>query len=421
MSISRRSDCETGRDRLDTSGLRQVLACHAETVEPQAGALKAMNETSTQPASAPAADQPPGPDVDTAWIRSLRAKAHGCSKQGEFDEAVKFYRQILVADPGDAHALKCIGIIFRHSGDNNRAAIFLEKANAASPADGTIKDALIDIYADTAAKQKADDLTDQAIATYRKLRRLDPDHTGARINLCDLLAFAGRPATLSDIAPAVSPDKIAQHLLVACMPKSGSTFFTESLINVTGWKNSILSFAYRQNEQELYLPDLLAVASENTVTQQHCRATTANIQIIQAFGIRPIVLVRNLYDTVISLADFYDLGAIANTFFHIHWGALDRPQRLDAIIDHVVPWYLAFYTSWIEAAEADHVDCVLLTFEQMIADKPGTLKLVCDFLDIEASIIDCREAVTAAEKDAKAIRRNEGIAGRGTDALSDEQ
>lgn len=361
------------------------------------------------------------PDASDAWIQTLHRRAYKFSERGEFGEAAEAYRQILALDPDQKDALKNLGIISYYGGNNEQATIFLEKAVLASPEDGVITDALKAAYFACAKEQNSNGSGDQAIATLRKLRRLDPEHTAARINLGDLLIQAGRAATLGDIAPIVAPDRIGKHLLVACMPKSGSTFLTESLVKLTGRQRCFFSFAYRQNEQELYLPDLIAVAGENTVTQQHCRATAANIQIIQAFGMRPVVLVRRLYDVVVSLADFYDTGAVANSFLENHWMLLDGPERFDAIIDHVIPWYLAFFASWIEAAEADRVDSLLLTYEQMIADKPGTLKAICEFQEIETSLADCRAAVMAAEKDENAIRMNKGVAGRGADALSDAQ
>ena len=48
----------------------------------------------------------------------------------------------------------------------------------------------------------------------------------------------------------------------------------------TGWLDTLLSYTYLWNEQELYLPYLLRAASNNSVTQQHCRATGPNTQIL---------------------------------------------------------------------------------------------------------------------------------------------
>ena len=82
------------------------------------------------------------------------------------------------------------------------------------------------------------------------------------------------------------------------------------------------------------------------MTQQHCRATGPNTQILQAFGIRPVVLVRRLDDIFLSLCDFYDGGAIINTFYGDVWPTLDPSAKFDQIIDNMIPWYASFYASW---------------------------------------------------------------------------
>src|SRR3546814_18105807 len=55
------------------------------------------------------------------------------------------------------------------------------------------------------------------------------------------------------------------HVLIACMPKSGSSFLKEAVRKLTGWPDKALSYAYLQNEQELHLPNMLRLAMEDTV------------------------------------------------------------------------------------------------------------------------------------------------------------
>ena len=48
-----------------------------------------------------------------------------------------------------------------------------------------------------------------------------------------------------------------RHLLVACMPKSGSTFSSTALAYATGFSLETLGWGYDQNEQDLYPPALV--------------------------------------------------------------------------------------------------------------------------------------------------------------------
>ena len=354
-------------------------------------------------------------------IPALLAAGLGHARDGKPAAAANAFTQILSIDGDDVDALNNLGVLYALGGKFAEAIPCFEKALAVAPEDAELRRNLVEAYFyDGRNRMDARDYAG-ALADYRKLIGLDPAHAGGRVNLGDMLSSTKVKAEIGDFAPHLTGAALGTHVLVACMPKSGSSFLTTALRNLTGWPRNFLSFAYRQNEEEIYLPGLVAMATENTITQQHCRATDANIQLLQAFGIRPVVLVRNLFDIVVSLKEFYDIGAVHNTFFVGRWERLETPRRFDLIVDHVIPWYLAFFASWIDAARAERLDCLLVTYEQMIADKPGTLKAICDYQGIDKSAEACAEAVGWAEGERVRTRKNKGVAGRGEDALSAEQ
>jgi len=263
---------------------------------------------------------------------------------------------------------------------------------------------------------------DGALGALRDILKVEPDHQSVPNVIIHCVMNSGGLGQLTDYAPGLSEADLGRHILIACMPKSGSTFLKHALCKLTGWREASLTYAFLQNEEELYLPHLRSVARQDTVTQQHCRATIPNIQMMQAFDIRPIVLVRNLFDTIVSYTDFFDTGATVNTFFAGRWETLERDRRLDLMIDHFVPWYLAFFASWSDAMAAGRLDCHLLCYEDMIADKPGALRRLAAFYDFDASANDCEAAVTIIEgdEDKEKTRFNKGKSGRGTE-LSEPQ
>jgi hypothetical protein len=118
-------------------------------------------------------------------------------------------------------------------------------------------------------------------------------------NLINALAELPAPSVLSDYTDTLEPDELAPHLLIACQPKSGSTFLKNILCEATGFRDTYLFHAAELSTQELFYPVLLEFADVPTVTHQHCRATEANLQMMQAFGMRAVVLVRNLFDDVL--------------------------------------------------------------------------------------------------------------------------
>ena len=129
---------------------------------------------------------------------------------------------------------------------------------------------------------------------------------GSYVNLTNSLAATGQRAKLSDFTTEITPKPLGRHLFIACVPKSASTFLKNLLVNVTGYRDLFTVYAAGQSEHEIYLPTLREFAHLDTVTQQHCRASDANVHLMQAFGIRPVVLVRNIFDSVMSLLDFYN-------------------------------------------------------------------------------------------------------------------
>ena len=172
-----------------------------------------------------------------------------------------------------------------------------------------------------------------------------------QIDLTNLLALTREPACLADFCDTLQPSELAPHLFIACLPKSGSSFLRNALLRLTGFRDTYLFYAGAPNEHDLYLPSLLEFATVPTVTQQHARASEANLHLLQGFGLRPVVLVRNLFDALVSLDDFYHQGASFSTFFFPGYLRLSPEERLDLIVDHVAPWYLQFYASWLRAEQ----------------------------------------------------------------------
>jgi len=314
------------------------------------------------------------------------------------------------------------GMRLANRGDMQGARPLVERAYALSPGNKDVRGGLTRIYLSLAAAYFNDSDATRALDVLRRHLALDPpDQHDLQINLMDCLSRSGEKAVLGDFARGLKPDDLGTHILIACMPKSGSSFLYQTMHHLTGYRGASLTFAYMRNEQDLYLPQMLQVARRHTVTQQHCRATQANIALIQAFGIRPVILVRNIHDIVVSLTDYYDQGAIYNSFLSGHWASLPATQRIDAVIDHIVPWYLSFYASWVEACDSGRVEGLFVSYEAMTADKPGTVAAIARFLGMEKSPAECAAAVARADGDRTATRMNKGVTGRGAQRLTDEQ
>jgi hypothetical protein len=244
---------------------------------------------------------------------------------------------------------------------------------------------------------------------------------GSYVNLTNSLLATGQRAQLADFTTELTAEHLGRHIFIACVPKSASTFLKNLLVNVTGYRDLFTVYAAGQSEQEIYLPTLRESAHLDTVTQQHCRASDANVHLMQAFGIRPVVLVRNIFDSVMSLLDFYNKGAFQTSYFRADWPGLDEEMKIDLLIENVIPWYFQFVASWDLAEKQRRLEVHWLTYEKLVADKPSSVLKVLDFYGLGAPRRGLEQRIAKIESEGQKIRFNKGVAGRGQAGLNDQQ
>ena len=261
---------------------------------------------------------------------------------------------------------------------------------------------------------------DESLRCCRKAISIYPS-PGFRVNLENALRASGQTAVLSDFSAELTVEQLGRHIFIACVPKSGSTFLKNVLASVTGYRDAFMVYTPGQFEQDLYLPTLETVANVDTVTQQHCRASDANVQMMQAFGIKPVVLVRNIFDCVSSLLDFYDGGAFSSSFFREDYSTLDEETRINLLIDSLVPWYFQFVASWSLVEKQGRLDLMWLSYDELIKNKPKAVKDVLSFYGLGAPLHGIEQRITEIESEKRGTRYNKGVAGRGESKLSDAQ
>jgi sulfotransferase family protein len=263
-------------------------------------------------------------------------------------------------------------------------------------------------------------LNEESVLCCRKAISIYPA-PGCYVNLTNSLLATGRRAKLSDFTTEITPEQLGRHLFIACVPKSASTFLKNLLVKLTGYRDLFTVYAAGQSEHEIYLPTLREFADVDTVTQQHCRASDANVHLMQAFGIRPLVLVRNVFDSVMSLLDFYNHGAFQTSFFRADWLVLDEETKIDLLIENVIPWYFQFVASWDLAEKQKRLEVYWLSYEDLVSDKTSSVLKVLEFYGLGASRRGVEQRISEIESDERKIRFNKGVAGRGNSGLSDQQ
>jgi len=215
-----------------------------------------------------------------------------------------------------------------------------------------------------------------------------------------------------------------RYVFIASMPKSGSTFLASALEELLGYRRAWLADGYECNDQNLYFPKLIDTFLLNTVTHQHVRATEPNLELLRQFSIRPVVLVRNIFDVVVSIHDhmFIEDYAFPSFFCDEHYRDLPLPDRLDQIVELAIPWYFNFYVGWWTAIERKAIDALWLSYEDVSADWSAGLLKITEFYRIPKSVEEGERALDLTkQKCYRVTRLNKGVMGRGEAALSGEQ
>jgi hypothetical protein len=159
--------------------------------------------------------------------------------------------------------------------------------------------------------------------------------------------------------------------------------------------------------------------------QQHVRANQANLTLMDQFRIRPVVLVRNIYDVIVSMRDHLlneRLDNLPGLYVPEEFPEFDSRLQLDFVVTHAAPWLISFYYSWVMAEKSARLDVLWLNYEVIVADWPTALKRVLRYYGIEKSDAEVETALSnLLQKKKSQLRLNKGISGRGAEELSAEQ
>lgn len=209
----------------------------------------------------------------------------------------------------------------------------------------------------------------------------------------------------------------SNHFLVACMPKSGSTWLNKLIAHTVGASVEHLVTGYDAREQELAVDKLITYHQISYTAQNHLKYSQPTHMLIEYFNLKTVVLYRNLFDVVQSLLDFIPkLGDEANSFngyMKEKHTKMPKEDLLDFIIEYGVSWYIHFYLSWQNAS----VKHITVMYDDLLDDTEGTLKKIMDFHNVDVSEEQIKQAIKETSK--IDTRKNKAVAGRG-DGLSDE-
>jgi hypothetical protein len=205
------------------------------------------------------------------------------------------------------------------------------------------------------------------------------------------------------------------HILLACMPKSGSTFLADVIGRLPGFRQVSLIPSAERREQELDEFCLRRVDHLDYVGQVHVRHSHWTEDLCQDYGLTQVVLVRSLFDVVVSFRDHLRREATAwpMVFAEPHHAELDDAALELMIVRLALPWYVNFYMGWRRAPGA-----MMVSYETLIRTPAGVVGDILAFAGADTPAAEI-EAAVARVRRAGLSRLNVGVAGRGA-ALSPE-
>lgn len=214
-------------------------------------------------------------------------------------------------------------------------------------------------------------------------------------------------------------------IVLAAMPKSGSTFLSRTLQQITGFPDHYLAQTYKNIEQELHVPSLIDGYARDTVTQQHFKANEPNIELMGKFGIRPTIVYRNIPDVLVSMRDHLNneaLDNMPNLYPPSNFRDLSDADQLEFLVQHAAPWLVAFFVSWERYRESRREQSLCLQYENCRKDWAEALQKILEFYGVpirEELVRDKLQAI--ANNGGDKFRKNVGVEGRGKSAFDESQ
>jgi hypothetical protein len=219
----------------------------------------------------------------------------------------------------------------------------------------------------------------------------------------------------ADVKQAV-PDRASSsgkreeaRILIACMPKSGSTFLSDVIAALPDISRARLVPLYGRREQELDESCILRAGRGPYVAQHHVRRSAWTEAACSKYGLRPVVLVRSLFDVVVSVRDHLRREGTESAMFYAEaaHAALNDATLEDMIARLAAPWYVNFYMSWRGATDA-----LMISYEELIASPASVVGEVLAFAGAEIDDRAIAKAL-AVVRDRRTSRFNVGVVGRG--------
>jgi hypothetical protein len=217
---------------------------------------------------------------------------------------------------------------------------------------------------------------------------------------------------------APQPRDSADQIIVACVPKSGSTYIAKTLqryFEIPFDNRSLTGYDWH-TEQNL-IPWLEhQVRYQRFILQIHLLPHAMNLEALARLKPATIFLWRNLADVLVSCDDHIRNESHRFPTFYVHdrdnYLRLPDQERYGFLIRFALPFYLAFYLSWRARAVR------FRTYEAMVADQQHFFADI--ITEITGAPADPDRLTGVLDTIPGSTRFNAGVVGRSAEQFSEE-
>ena len=210
-------------------------------------------------------------------------------------------------------------------------------------------------------------------------------------------------------------------LFLAFAPKAAGTFFRQVTMHAINGALYRSSHAQGGRDGTPYLPNLLVYYLDDDlpeiVLHTHMQALAANRQLLSAFGIRPVIMLRNIPDMLASFWDMLEADPVAraqclNCVVPDGFVELSHAQKADFILDIIAPWYASYFASWKSFADESPEQVCVLRYQDFCQSPENSIQMALAHAGFAVSRNACTEALGKVWPHRSSFRYNKGTGGR---------
>ncbi len=211
-------------------------------------------------------------------------------------------------------------------------------------------------------------------------------------------------------------------IVFAFPPKAAGTFLRTAAINAVGGHLVRIVHAQAGRDAQPYLPLLIdyylgGLCEGPLVSHVHMQALPGNCRILEAFDIKPIIMVRAIPDMLASYWDMLEINETArreglNCPIPRDFPEMDPARKADFMIDMIAPWYVNYYATWLDYRREEPHRVLMLRYADFRAAPGSALGQALNHANTPASPEVCAHAVAKAWAERSQLRFNKGVEGR---------